>query len=260
MRSLIISILRVFILFLVISFNAILAQDDHVEIGIDEKLGDFLPLETVFTNSEGKAIILDDAINKPVLLAFVYYECPGICNTTLTELAWVIDRVDLEPGKDFEVVTISIDHDETFKIAKNTKENYFTALQRKFPKDSWKFLVGDSLAVNSVTKSAGYYFKKYGDEYRHPGGLITISPKGKISRYIFGSQFNQFDVKMALLDAQAGKTSPTVAKMLQFCFSYDPEGRGYTLNITRIVGSVMLLAVLGFALFLVFKKKKVNTV
>ena len=71
--------------------------------------------------------------------------------------------------------------------------------------------------------------------------MITISPEGKISRYIFGSQFNQFDVKMALLDAQAGKTSPTVAKMLQFCFSYDPEGRGYTLNITRIVGSVMLI-------------------
>ena len=258
--SQIIKNLILFLVFTALSFNILLSQDDHVEIGIDEKLGDFLPLETIFTNSEGKSLKLDDAINKPVLLAFVYYECPGICNTTLTELAWVVDRVDLVPGQDFEVVTISIDHEETPKIAEITKENYFTALQRDFPKESWKFLVGDSSAVDVVTKSAGFYFKEYGDEYRHPGGLITISPKGKISRYIFGSQFNQFDVKMALLDAQAGKTSPTVAKMLQFCFSYDPEGRGYTLNITRIVGSVMLLAVLGFALFLVFKKKKVNTV
>lgn len=231
-----------------------------MEIGIDEKLGEYLPLETVFTNSDGKKVLLKDVINKPVLLAFVYYECPGICSNTLTELAWVIDRVDLVPGKDFEVVTISIDHDETAKIAKVSKENYYASLQRKFPIDSWKFLVGDSLAVDAVTKTAGYYFKKYGDEYRHPGGLISISPEGKISRYIFGSQYNQFDVKMAMLDAQAGKTSPTVAKMLQFCFSYDPEGRGYTLNITRIVGTVMLLGVLGLVLILVLKKKKVNKV
>jgi protein SCO1/2 len=234
----------------------ILAQDDEIEIGIDEKLGDFLPMEAVFTNSEGEKVTLDSVINKPVLLAFVYYECPGICNNTLTELAWVVDRVDLVPGKDFEVLTISIDHEETAKVAAISKENYFTALQRDFPSYAWTFLVGDSLTVAEVSKSAGFKFKKIGDEYRHPGGLVTISPKGKISRYIFGSQFNQFDVKMALLDAEAGKTSPTVAKMLQFCFSYDPEGRGYTLNITRIIGSVMLLGVLALFLFLVIRKKK----
>ena len=260
LRGSIIKNLRYLFVILILSFNITFSQDDHVEIGIDEKLGEYLPLEAVFTDSDGKKLILDDVINKPVLLAFVYYECPGICSTTLTELAWVIDRVDLVPGKDFEVVTISIDHDETPKIAAIAKENYFAALQRKFPIESWNFLVGDSSSVNAVTKSAGYYFKKYGDEYRHPGGLITISPEGKISRYIFGSQYNQFDVKMALLDAQAGKTSPTVAKMLQFCFSYDPEGRSYTLNITRIVGIVMLVGVFGLVLILTLKKKKVKKV
>lgn len=215
-------------------------------------------MEAIFTNSEGEKVTLDSVINKPVLLAFVYYECPGICNNTLTELAWVVDRVDLDPGKDFEVLTISIDHEETEKIAANSKENFFTALQREFPIDAWSFLVGDSLTIAEVTQAAGFKFKKFGEEYRHPGGLITISPKGKISRYIFGSQFNQFDIKMALIDAEAGKTNPTVAKMLQFCFSYDPEGRGYTLNITRIIGSVMLLSVLAIFLVLIVKKRKVN--
>lgn len=215
-------------------------------------------MEAIFTNSEGEKVTLDSVINKPVLLAFVYYECPGICNNTLTELAWVVDRVDLDPGKDFEVLTISIDHEETEKIAANSKENFFTALQREFPIDAWSFLVGDSLTIAKVTQAAGFKFKKFGEEYRHPGGLITISPKGKISRYIFGSQFNQFDIKMALIDAEAGKTNPTVAKMLQFCFSYDPEGRGYTLNITRIIGSVMLLSVLAIFLVLIVKKRKVN--
>ena len=221
-------------------------------------MGDFLPLDVSFSNSNGDSIKLGDVINKPLLLAFVYYECPGICNTTLTELAWVVDRVDLVPKEDFEVLCISIDHGETSEIALNSKKNYLTSLQRKFPPDSWHFLVGDSVNIHKVTKAAGFHFKKYGDEYRHPGGLITISPQGKISRYIFGSQYNQFDVKMALIDAEAGKTNPTVAKMLQFCFSYDPEGRGYTLNITRIIGTIMLLGVIILLIILIFKKRKTN--
>jgi protein SCO1/2 len=235
----------------------LIAQSEHVEIGIDEKLGNFLPLDAVFTNSEGNEVKLKQVIDKPVLLAFVYYECPGICNNTMSELAWVVDRVDLEPEKDFKVITISIDNSETQKTAKIAKSNYLASLKRKFPKSAWEFLVGDSAQIYNVTKAAGFYFKKYGSDYRHPGGLITISPQGKISRYIFGSEFNQFDVKMALIDAQAGKTNPTVAKILQFCFSYDPEGRAYSVNITRIAGSIMLLAIFGFVFFLI-KKKKVS--
>jgi protein SCO1 len=259
-KKLPISILKYLAIILIIPCGFLFSQDNHVEIGIDEKLGKYLPLETLFTNSIGDEVTLNSVIDKPVLLAFVYYECPGICTNTLTELAWVIDRVDLVPGKDFSVLTISIDNDETAEIAAIAKENYLTSLQRDFPVDSWEFLVGDSASVSKITDAAGYYFKRYGDEYRHPGGLITISPEGKISRYIFGSQFNQFDVKMALLDAQAGKTSPTVAKMLQFCFSYDPEGQSYTLNITRIIGSIMLLGVLVLFLVIAFKKKKTNLV
>jgi protein SCO1/2 len=86
--------------------------------------------------------------------------------------------------------------------------------------------------------------------------LITLSPKGKISRYLFGTTFNPFDVKLALIDAQSGKTSPTIAKVLQFCFSYDPEGRGYTLNITRIVGGLMLIGAGIFLAILIIVRKK----
>lgn len=252
-------LIKIFTYILILSLSTKhFAQEKQIEIGIDEKLGEFLPLDLHFINSDNEEILLGTAIDKPVLLAFVYYECPGICNNTLSELAWVVDRVDLVPGKDFKVVTISIDHEETPVTANNAKENYFGSLKRDFPKDAWNFLVSDSITISRVTKAAGFFFKKYGDEYRHPGGLITISPKGKISRYIFGSQFNQFDVKLALLDAQAGKTSPTVAKLLQFCFSYNPEGRNYTLNITRIIGVLMLAIVGGIFFILVFSHKKKN--
>ncbi len=232
------------------------SQKHQVEIGIDEKLGDFLPLNLKFVNSENKTIELKTLFDKPVLLAFVYYECPGICNTTLTNLAWVVDKVDLTPGKDFKVITISIDHEETAAIAKKNKENYLQAIHRKFPFEAWNFLTGDSLTINKIAEVAGVHFKKYGNEYRHPGGLIAISPKGKISRYLFGTDFNQFDVKMALLDAEAGKTNPTIAKVLQLCFSFDPVGRSYRVNVTRIVGAIMLFGIFLYFLFLIIKKKK----
>ncbi|MCB0749033.1 MAG: SCO family protein [Ignavibacteriales bacterium] len=255
------SIKNIFYLILVLcvfSFRIVAENDDHVTVGIDEKLGAHFSGDLVFTNSTGQKVKLSEVLTKPTLLAFVYYECPGICNNTLTELAWVVDRVDLEPGEDFQVLTISIDHDESYELAAKSKNDYVTSLKRKFPKDAWTFLVADSLTVKKVTSEAGFYFKKVGDEYRHAGALITVSPERKISRYIFGSQYNQFDVKMALLDAKAGKTNPTVAKLLQFCFSYDPEGRSYSLNITRIVGTIMLISVGIFFAFLVLKKKKKN--
>jgi len=244
------------IIFLLFTQFVMYSQNKQIEIGIDEKLGDYLPLDLKFQNSDGKTVKLDDVINKPVLLALVYYECPGICNSTLTELAWVVDRVDLVPGEDFEVVTISIDHDETPEIAKKSKENYFASLQRDFPYKAWNFLTADSSTIRELSNSAGYYFKKFDEEYRHPGGLITISPKGKISRYLFGTQFNQFDVKMALLDAEAGKTNPTIAKMLKLCFSYNAADNSYRLSATRIIGSIMLFSIFGYFIFLLIKSKK----
>ncbi len=233
-----------------------ISQNSKVEIGIDEQLGAFLPLDTEFINSEGEKLKLGDVINKPTLLAFVYYECPGICSTTLSSLAWVVDKVDLTPGKDFNVITISIDNGETPEIAKGSKENYLGAIQRKFPSKAWLFLTGDSLAIKKVTDIAGVHFKKYGDEYRHPGGIIAVSPQGKISRYLFGTEFNQFDVKMALLDAEAGKTNPTITKFLKLCFSFDPKGHSYKVNVTRIVGAIMLTAILLYFVFLIFFKSK----
>lgn len=233
-----------------------LAQDKTIDVGVDEKLGEYLPLDAVFTTSEGDTVALADVIDAPTLLALVYYECPGICSPLQTELGWVASKVDLVPGEDYKILSISFDHEETPAIAAKWKKNYLESLNGKIPEDAWIFLTGDSSNIKKVTDATGFYFKPDKQEFVHAGVVITVSPKAKISRYLFGTTFNPFDVKMALLDAQAGKTNPTISKVLQFCFSYDPEGRSYTLNITRIVGSLMLLGVGIFVLVLVVKKKK----
>ena len=232
------------------------SQSEHVEVGIDEKLNSYIPLDVEFVNSEGNKIKLQDVIDKPVLLALVYYECPGLCSPLLTELGWVIDKVELESGIDYKVITISFNQNENYQIAAKWKKNYFSSMRRKIDPNAWLFLTGDSVNIHKLTNSVGFYFKPYGKDFVHASTLITLSPKGKITRYLFGPSFNQFDVKMALLEAKSGKSSPTISKILEFCYSYNPTGRSYTLNITKIVGVVMLTALVLFFVFVVNKKRR----
>lgn len=246
------------ILFLTLSFT--LSAQKKIEVGIDEKLGNTLPMDLTFQTSEGKTVSLKDIIIKPTLIALVYYECPGVCNPMQSELAWTIDKLQLEPGKDFQVVSISFDFTETSEVAAKWKRNYLHTIKRKFDPDNWLFLTGDSLSVQKLTDACGFYFKPADKQFVHAATLVTVTPQGKISRYLFGTYFNPFDVKMALLEAESGKTSPTITKVLQYCFSFDPKGRQYTLNVTRIIGTVMLLGVGIFLVVLVLKKKKAKKI
>jgi protein SCO1/2 len=250
-------IFRLLFLSLLLNSICVFASTDHIEVGIDEKLGDYLPLDAQFVNSLGDTVLLGDILKKPTLLSIVYYECPGICAPLLAELGWILGKVELKPVEDFQIITLSMDHTETHEIAHRWKKNYFDGLKKKEDQNAWTFLTGDSANVYKVTNALGFYFKKEGKDFTHPGAIMAISPKGKISRYLLGVQFNPFDVKMALLDAESGKTNPTVAKVLKFCFSYDPDGRKYSLNVTRISGVIVFIS-LGIFLFgVVLKKKKV---
>ncbi len=249
-------IFYLFVISYVWHFSYISAQST-IKVGIDEKLGNKLPMDLKFTTSDSNSVTLKELIDKPVLLAFVYYECPGICSPMLNELSWTIDKIQLEPGEDFKIITLSFDNRETPGIAAKWKKNYFQTIKRQMDQSDWIFLTGDSANIKKLTDAAGFYYKKSNDDqFIHAGTIVTISPEGKISRYLFGTSFNPFDVKMALIDAKAGKTNPTITRVLEFCFSYDPEGRQYTLNVTRIIGSIMLLGVGIFLAVLIIKKKK----
>lgn len=247
---------------IIFAFLLVLASTNFsqkkIEAGVDEKIGAYLPMDLKFTTSEGKELPLKELITKPTLIALVYYECTGICAPMQNELAWTIDKLQLEPGTDFQVISFSFDHHETPVIAAKWKSNYLKTIKRKFSADNWVFLTGDSLSIKKLTEAAGFYFVPNEKQYVHGGAVISISPEGKISRYLFGKDFNPFDVKMALLEAKAGKSNPTISKVLEFCFSFDPKGRQYTLNVTRIIGSIMLLGVGAFFGVLVIKRKKLH--
>lgn len=229
------------------------------EIGISEKLGETLPLEKEFYDESGNLVTLRSLITKPTIFTFVYFRCPGICTPLLTELSHMVEKMDIEPGKDYQIISLSFDHRDDPELAADKKESYLSAIARPVPAEAWRFLTGDSLTIRSVTDAAGFYYKRDGNEWIHAGALIIVSPDGKITRYINGIKYLPFDIKMAVYEAGEGRVGPTIAKVLTFCYSYDPESRSYAFNIVRVSMVVILFLVVVFVLIFIvlprFKNK-----
>jgi protein SCO1/2 len=252
------------LIFFLFSFQVFLLGDDKkIEIGIDEQLGKNIPLQLEFTDETGNKVILKDLIRKPTVLTFVYYECPAICSPLLLSVAEIINRSELKPGEDYNIVSLSFDERENFNLASEKKRNYLNTVTKDFPSSSWKFLTGDSTDIKKLTDACGFYFKREDQNFIHSGALIFISGDGKITRYLFpgysdsrGYSIMPFDFKMAVLETSKGNTTPTIARMLQFCFSYDPEGKSYVLNFTRIFGAGILFLAAIFIVYLVIPRKK----
>ncbi|HAH05012.1 MAG TPA: SCO family protein [Elusimicrobia bacterium] len=226
------------------------------EVGLDEKLGAAIPLETRFLDEEGRSVELAALIDKPTVLTLNYFRCAGICTPLLNGLTDALNRVGLEPGRDFQVVTVSFDERDTPEIAKTKRLNYLKQIRRPFPPSAWRFLTGKGPAIKALTDAVGFEFKPWGEEYVHPGVIVLLSPKGRITRYMYGTLFPRYDLEMALREAARGKARPTIVKALEFCYSYDPQGRRVVSKATRAVGAAMLLFVAGFAAMLAWGGKR----
>jgi protein SCO1/2 len=227
------------------------------EAGIEEQLGYYVPADANFYDESGRSVNFKSLVDKPTILSLVYYRCPGLCSPLLQGVAEVIDKVDMEPGKDYNMITVSFDTRDNYLTAAEKKSNYFSTLQKKIPDGSWRFLTGDSLNIAKLTNSVGWRFQKQPDgNFAHGSAIMVLSPDGKIVRYLFGVTYLPFDVKMALTEASAGKVEPSISKFMQMCYSYDPEGRKYVFNVTKVAGIGMVLFVIGLFLFLTLRKKE----
>jgi protein SCO1/2 len=236
------------------------AQESETKVGLDEKPGATLPLDLEFVDSNCDTLTLREMIDKPTLILMVYYECPDICAPLMAEVAALVRRIDLDYGTDYQIMSISFDPDEGCELAASKKPNYTRIIKDEAPESAWRFLTGDSASIAELTDAIGFRYQRVGEDFNHPGLMVVVSDKGKIARYLLGVTFLPFDVKMAIVEASENRSLPTVTRVLAFCYSYDPEGRGYTLNFTRIMG-VFIVAALGvFATFviLVSRKRKGN--
>ena len=253
------------LLLLCLFFNNVMSQNvvnpvenSDVEIGVIEHLDTYLPDSILLINEKGEKVFLADVIDKPTIINFVYYRCPGICSPLMEAVAGVMDKSDLVPGKDYQVLTISFDPTETIELGIRKKANYLNLMNSKVEeaKQGWLFFTSDSASIARATNATGFRYKRTGNDYLHAASLTVVSNKGKITRYLNGMFFQPFERKMAVVEASKGQSGPTINKVLRYCYSYDPAGQTYVMNITKVSGTLILFFASLLLLVLVLKPKK----
>ncbi|MCP3888089.1 MAG: SCO family protein [Desulfobulbaceae bacterium] len=222
---------------------------------IEEKTGEYLPLDLEFLDEQGKTILLADFIDRPTILLPIYFYCPNICSKNLANLAVALSSLTAIPGKEFRVIALSFSDTEGPKAAAIAKKNYLKIVGPKFPESEWKFLTGTGENIVAVTDSVGFKFKKLDDQtFIHPAALMVIGGDGKIIRYVYGS-FLAGDVDMALINAAKGIPSLSVKRLLSFCFNYDPDKNKSVFQTVKIGVIILFTIVVGFVLIF-FRRKK----
>lgn len=232
---------------------------DRSAIGIDQKLGQNVPLGLSFSDETGSLVTLGQLIHKPTILTLVYLHCPNVCGLLLQNLAGVLNELPAEPGREYTVLSVSFDETEKPPLALEKKKIYLKMIEKTFPTDAWRFLTGDRENIHKLTDAIGFHFKRVGEDFEHPVLIIILSPEGKITRYMYGTDILPLDLKMALIEASQGRIGPAISKVVRFCFSYDPKGKKLVFNMLKVTGTVTILFALSFIVFLLFRGRKQHT-
>lgn len=223
-----------------------------LEVGITERLGEQVPADLAFVNEKGDTVTLGELVDRPTLVSLVYYTCPSVCRPLLDEVTTMLGKlqsVDMQPNRDYRMITVSFDASDSPAGSARLKDEYYRRLSGDFPRDAWTFLTADSATITALTGSMGFGFRRAGTEFAHPTSLIVLSPERKITRYLTGAEYLPLDIKLALIEAREGKIGPTIVKFYKFCFSYDPSGEKFVLNVTRLVGLSTLVGVAAIVVF-----------
>lgn len=221
------------------------------EVGIDEKLGAKVPGDLLLRAEDGTLVPFRSLLGKPTVLTLNYFRCAGICTPLLNGVAEVVKRTKAEPGRDFQVVTVSFDERDTPEIAATKRSNYLREVERPVDPGAWRFLTGDAAATKAICDAVGFRFKREGDDFIHAGAIIFLSPDGMVTRYMYGTTFLPADFQAAAGEAARNQPTPTITKLLKICFSYDPVGRRYVFSATKTGALVVLGMAVLFVIYLV---------
>jgi protein SCO1 len=224
--------------------------------GVKERLGETAAVDATVRDEEGKVFRFGDLLSVPTLLLPVYYDCPDACNYIQANIARILTKVDLVPGKEFQILSLSFDPKETPEKARKAKADFIPAIGAPWPASSWRFLTGDQKDVESIMRSIGFTYQKVDNQVVHPILVVSLAPGGKIARYLYGDNPLPFDLTMAMTEANKGHLGLSIKRALSYCFSYDPEGKRYTINVLRIGGTVVAIFAIAFFLVLTLGGRK----
>jgi len=222
-------------------------------VGIDQKIGQQLPLDLTFTNEVGRDVRLAEFFTgRPVVLALAYYDCPMLCTQVLNGMTGALKTLSFDAGKDFEVVVVSIDPKDNFRLAANKKASYVEHYGRPATAAGWHFLTGTESSITPLADALGFRYAYDANikQYAHGAAIYVATPKGIVSRYLMGIDFAPRDLRLALVEASNNVLGNVVDQVLLLCYHYDPATGKYgaaTINAIR-VGFVA--TVTGFLAFL----------
>jgi protein SCO1/2 len=241
------------------SFSQTALFDRQMQVGFEEKQGQYIDLNVKLVNEAGDTVLLKDVITKPVILNLVYFQCAGTCSPLMWGVSKFIDGLDLQLGKDYDVITVSFDPSENIKLGIDKKSSYISTMKKKEEAKNWLFFVSDSINIAKLTQSVGFDYQKVNDQFVHPTGLIALAADGKIIRYLRGIEFLPFDIKITMIEAAKGKIGPSINRLLAVCYGYDSKGNQFVFNVTRVSAIVISFFVILIFLVLAFSRLKINT-
>jgi protein SCO1/2 len=221
------------------------------DVGIDQRLGEGLPLEETFRDERGEEIRLGDYFRpgRPVLLAFAYYRCPTLCNQVLHGIAEALGDVPFEVGRELEVVIVSIDPEDGPEQA--------AARQKTVGGRGWHFLTGDPGAIEAAASAAGfrYAYDAERDLWAHASGIMLVTPEGRLSRYFYGIEYEPTDLRLGLVEASGNRIGGLVDALLLYCYRYDPANGRYGAVVMRLVRIAGLAGAAGIVLLIVLLRR-----
>jgi protein SCO1/2 len=219
------------------------------DIGFDQRLNTRVPLDLAFRDDTGRSVHLREYLGaRPVILAFVYYECPRLCSLVLNGLLRSLRALSFNVGREFTVVTLSFDPQETPVAAQAKKEAIIQRYARPGAADGWHFLTGDEGSIRQLADAVGfrYTYSPESRQYAHATGLVILTPQGRISRYLYGLEYSPKDLRLALVEASTNTIGSAVDQVLLYCYEYDPAAGRYgvvIMNVIRLAGLATVLAV-----------------
>jgi protein SCO1 len=221
-------------------------------VGFEPALNTPMPQDLPFRDETGRSVQLRDYFGqeKPVVLAFVYYGCPMLCDQVEQGVVGALRMLSFNPGRDYEVVFVSFDSRETPEMAAEKKKKALAHFRRPETDSGWHFLTGSKESIDATTKAANFrfFFDAKNDLFAHASGVMILTPDGRISRYFYGIEYPGRDMRLGLVDASAGKIGTPIDHVLLFCYHYDPSAARYSASILKIIrlgGILTILSIVG---------------
>jgi protein SCO1/2 len=233
------------------------------KISITQRLNAQLPLALNFTDDTGKQVQFGDYFGKrPAILALVYYQCPMLCSEELNGLTGALEMVSFKPGRDFDIIVVSIDPSEGPELAAAKKRIYLKKYGRPETANGWHFLTGHQDAIDALTKTVGFgYIRIPGPDgkltqFAHASAIQIVTSDGKLAQYYMGVEYSPKDLRLGLVEASANKIGSPVDNILTYCYHYDPQTNKHSLIVSRVVqlGGLVTVACLGGFMFVMFRR------